>query len=280
MAAVATFHLLGWNSTTGTLAALVADRLRYRNVQGLRFLRVLGTGRGSGTAPGAQWNRTALFCLFDDDATAERFVDTLRPRRGLVESWHAKMHGAGGHGSWNGCEVPRILRAGMPPQPHTTTTSPPTASSSVSPTAPQQPLAVITRAHVRLRSWRTFSEAARLVDRELHQSSGLLGVVGIGEAPVLRLGTFSLWRNADAMSAFGHSAPLHAAVVERTRREAWYGEEMFARFVPYWSTGTWDGRDPLDGDSLRRDSLGRDSLGPDSLGRDSLGNVTDGNSIP
>jgi hypothetical protein len=61
----------------------------------------------------------------------------------------------------------------------------------------------------------------------------------------LRLGTFSVWRNHDAMRNFATRRPDHGAVVQRTRAEQWYGEEMFARFVPYWSTGTWDGRDPL-----------------------------------
>ena len=141
-----------------------------------------------------------------------------------------KMRGAGGHGSWRGREIPRILLEGV---------------SSTSTTPSGAPLAMITRADVRPRAWRAFSRDARVVDRELHASEGLLAVVGIGEAPVFRLGTFSLWRDAASIQRFAYGRPEHSRVVQRTRNEDWYGEEMFARFEPYWSTGTWDGRDPL-----------------------------------
>lgn len=225
---IATFHLLEWSGSFRMMQALVGDRLRYRRRGGLVFLRVLGTGRGTSTAPGAQWGRTAMFCLFEDESLADTFIADVDQRKGLVESWHVKMRGAGGHGAWRGHAIPQMLRD---------------ASSGDRP--PGGPVAMITRADVRPAAWRTFSRAARIVDRELQATEGLLAVVGIGEAPVLRLGTFSLWRDPDTMSAFARRGPRHQEVVARTRSEGWYGEEMFARFTPYWSSGSWDGRDPL-----------------------------------
>lgn len=191
-------------------------------------MRVLGTGRGDSTAPGVQRGRTALFCVFGGESHADAFVSRLSRRGGLVESWHVKMRGAGGHGAWRGREIPRLLEPSPAPR----------ADGSTA-------LAMITRADVRVRSWRAFSRKARVVDEELRRSEGLLAVVGIGEAPILRLGTFSLWRDAESMADFARRRPEHQDAVRRTRDEGWYGEEMFARFVPYWSAGTWDGVNPL-----------------------------------
>ena len=229
MAYVATFHVLKWRGVFGMVQALAFDRFRYGRVGGLRLLRVFGTGKGSNTAPGTQLGRTAIFCLFENEAHADEFVARMQRRRGLQESWHVKLRGAGGHGSWRGVEVPRLMGD----------------ASSQRVRDGHVPIAVITRADVKLRSWRAFAKDARIVDAELQKSDGLVAVVAIGEAPILRLGTFSLWRNIDAMSAFARRAPQHDRVVGRTRRERWYGEEMFARFEPYWSAGSWDGRDPL-----------------------------------
>ena len=75
---------------------------------------------------------------------------------------------------------------------------------------------------------------------------GLIDVVGIGEAPIGRLATFSLWESLAAARSFAYSMPDHIEVMRRTRAEGWYAEELFARFEPYASAGTWNGRDPLE----------------------------------
>lgn len=107
------------------------------------------------------------------------------------------------------------------------------------------PVAIITRADVRRGAWRAFRAVGPAVSEELHAADGLLAVVGIGEAPLGRLGTFSLWSDLEAARTFARTGAHHSATVRRTRAEGWYGEELFARFEPYASAGSWDGRDPL-----------------------------------
>ncbi|MEX1105020.1 MAG: hypothetical protein WEB78_02375, partial [Ilumatobacteraceae bacterium] len=109
------------------------------------------------------------------------------------------------------------------------------------------PVAIITRADVQRRAWKPFREAGPGVSDELQGADGLLDVVGIGEAPLGRLGTFSLWRDLAAARTYATRMPEHREVVRRTRADGWYGEELFARFEPYASSGSWDGRDPLAG---------------------------------
>jgi heme-degrading monooxygenase HmoA len=222
----ASFHLVTWPGALGALARLGTDRLSLKNVEGLQFWRLLGTGSGSNTSQGANLRRTALFAVWRDEQCLQQFLEhhpIARRWKQADESWHVKLRGVGGHGSWRGFAVADELTRGET----------------------HGPIAMITRADVRPRSWKQFRQAGEPGNIELHQSEGLLAVVGIGEAPIGRLGTFSLWSSLDAMRRFATEAPQHQAVVQRTRTEEWYGEELFARFEPYGSTGTWDGVDPL-----------------------------------
>lgn len=227
MAAIASFHLVRERPGRAPLAMarLGLDRPRLARVPGLRFWRVLGTGRGDDTGPSADPRRTALFAVWEHGEALDAFEATssiARRWNGADEAWHVRLRGLGGHGTWRGVDVLDGLEPGDP----------------------TGPIAIVTRADVRRRAWRPFREAGIPVSAEVRAAAGLLAVVGIGEAPVGRLGTFSVWRSASDARRFV-AQPEHREVVRRTRAEDWYGEELFARFEPYASAGRWAGRDPL-----------------------------------
>ena len=235
MGRIASFHLVRERPGRSVLALgrLAFDRPRLASTDGLVFSRVLGTGSGNDTGPSADLRRTALFALWEDADALDAFEATSTiaarwPR--AEESWHVRLRsstagGRSGHGSWRGVDVLDGLEPGDD----------------------SGPVAVITRADVRMRTSRPFRASSRRVSRALSSTDGLLAVVGIGEAPIARLGTFSLWRDRSAMRRFVVDTPAHREAVRRTREDHWYGEELFARFEPYASRGSWDGVDPLAG---------------------------------
>ena len=228
---IASFHLVRERPSRAlaAMARLATDRPRLAGTGGLVFWRLLGTGRGRNTGFGVDPRRTALFALWESDAALDAFLagSAIARRWGTAEeSYTVRLHSLGGHGSWCGVDV----LGGM------------VAAATVS-----GPVAVLTHAVVRTRRWRAFMAAGRTVSRELADAAGLLAVAGVGEAPLGRQATFSLWTDLDAARQFAYAMPVHAGTVRRTRDEAWYGEELFARFHPYDSRGTWDGDDPLTG---------------------------------
>ena len=191
---------------------------------------------------GADLARTAIFAVWEDAAALAAFED------GWFAARTARMRAARGRG------VRRKPRAAVRPRPvgrarrarrpAPAATAPRTGERAARRPATGGPVAVLTRATVRPSRWHRFRGSRPPVSRELAGARGLRAAVGIGEAPVGLQATFSIWSDAAAVAAFARS-PEHRAVVRRTREEGWYGEELFARFTPLGSTGTWDGRDPL-----------------------------------
>jgi len=64
--------------------------------------------------------------------------------------------------------------------------------------------------------------------------------MGLGEAPLLRQATFSLWRDQAAMDAYARSG-AHLGAIRAAHGEGFFSESMFVRFVPLQICGVWQG---------------------------------------
>lgn len=225
---VASFHLVRHAGALAPTARVPLDRRALQGVPGLRFGRLLGTGRGRTMTTSADLHRWAVFAVWDDVDAAARFRDghALSRRWDRAEErFDVVLRPLAARGSWDGVD--------------------PFAGLSTPDAAPDGPVAVLTRATVRWRRLPAFLRSVPPVDAHLGSVDGLLQAAGIGEVPVGRQATFSLWRDADAMQRFSYRSAEHLEVVRRTRDEDWYGEELFARFAPLSWSGTWDGAEPL-----------------------------------
>ena len=240
MSAVASFHLTRYPArhAPGAMARLLTGRRSLASTPGLRFARQLGTGRGSAMGLHGDLRRWATFAVWDGDAALDAFLATSPLAAAWElgdETWSVRLAPLSSSGAWAG---DRLFDG---------------AGSDGDGADPDYagPVAVLTRARIGIRHWPAFYRSVPAVEHHLQRQEGLLAVLGFGEAPVGLQATFSLWRSVSAMETFAYRSSAHEAVVRRTRSEGWFAEELFARFRPYRSTGTWDGLDPLVDDGRR-----------------------------
>ncbi|MEY2634881.1 MAG: hypothetical protein RIS75_821 [Actinomycetota bacterium] len=188
-------------------------RITLARISGLRFWKLLGTGRGQTfTLNDADSRHWALLTVWDSLEQAREFQNSslvLSWNRITSESGHVVMQPISSHGEWSG----RSLFESDPQR-----------------VTEDAPIAVITRARIKPRMWRTFYRAVEPVATDLVNRTEVPIRFGIGEAPIGLQGTFSIWRNAQAIRNFAYESPAHKQAIKQTQTLQWYSEELFARF--------------------------------------------------
>ena len=87
----------------------------------------------------------------------------------------------------------------------------------------------------------SFWRHAPAAQRSLLAAPGCALAVGLGEAPLLRQATFSLWDSAAAMDAYARTG-AHLDAIRAAWKHQFFSESMFVRFVPLQLQGQWKGR--------------------------------------
>jgi heme-degrading monooxygenase HmoA len=199
-----------------------------RRTKGLSFYKLLGSGRGDGFHPLPDWSAYALLQVWETEEDAACFFQQSqlmeKYRAHSSERWTLYLRSTAAKGAWSGRNPFPIAAETDAENPY---------------------IAVITRATIRLRHLYRFWNYVPTSQKPLRDNAGLLFAKGIGEAPILQMATFSLWKNAEALRAFAYQSTEHRAAIARTQTLDWYAEELFSRFQPYRSIGTWGGKNPL-----------------------------------
>lgn len=186
----------------------------------VKFYKLMGCGKNGSFDIQPDLNKWALMVFFELSNNSSPKGDTSEPDipGKFIRFWwrlfHAKTHSFllepfTGHGSWDGFSYKQTGEK----EPDST-----------------EKVAVLTRASIRFSKAISFWRAVPDASKQLASQSGLKFTIGIGEIPFFKQATFSVWDSIESVKNYAYRQPAHKTIIQRTRKEKWYTEEMFIRF--------------------------------------------------
>jgi spheroidene monooxygenase len=206
---------------------LVAGATPYKEVPGLTMAKVMGSGHGGGFSLRPSATHQGLICTFSHLDLAMRFLDSpwvQAYQDRARELWRGVMTVQSARGHWDKQAWQATTREALGTQ----------ASAS-------GPLAVLTRASIVPTKAMAFWRYAPAAQAGLSQSEGCLLSMGLGEAPLVRQCTFSLWEDTGAMLRYAQQGAHQLASAAAYKHE-FFSESMFVRMQVLQMSGVWQGR--------------------------------------
>lgn len=185
---------------------------------GLRFAKFLGSGFEGGFGLRPSLTRHGLLCVFKGSEAADAFLSSpwLSALDGRTTQWcWFKLQAFSSKGRWSGCAI----GAGAP--------------------VPQgEPVASLTRASIRWSRLARFWRLSPPAEASLAGAAGCSLAVGLGEAPLVRQATFSVWSSVEAMNAYARSG-AHQQAISQAYGGRYFSESMFVRWRVLARGGQW-----------------------------------------
>jgi spheroidene monooxygenase len=202
----------------------------FRDVPGLLFVKVMGSGHGGGFGLRPSSSHQGLICLFADAAQAGAFMQGTEVQAYVSRSrehWLGLMAVTSIRGQWDQQSWGLTSQAGD--------------SAMQSPVEGDAPVAVLTRGSIRPAKAVSFWRYAPPAQADLSHADGCQLAMGLGEAPLVRQCTFSVWDDTESMVAYAHRG-AHKLAIAAAAKHDYFSESMFARMRVLSMSGNWRGR--------------------------------------
>ena len=210
---------------------LVAGSTPYKDVPGLTMVKVMGSGHGGGFSLRPSATHQGLICTFSHLDLALKFLDSP-----AVQAYRSRAREC-----WLGVLSVQSARGHWDKQAWQSSTPESLGSQVDNEQAPQTPFAVLTRASIVPTKAMAFWRYAPAAQADLGQAPGCLLAMGLGEAPLVRQCTFSLWQDTAAMLAYAHQG-AHQVASAAAYKHQFFSESLFVRMQVLQMAGVWQGR--------------------------------------
>lgn len=187
-------------------------RMGLAKVPSLRFSKPMGCGRGAVFSLLPDWSRYAVLMVWEDADAAHQFINHNDNWKQFVnlsqEEQHYSLQPFHLKGTWAGQQPFEIQERD--------------ASTAT------LPVAIITRAELKPWLIRGFWKHAEMATDAVITAPGMQYSLGMGELPIIRQATFSVWDSEEDMKAYAYKKGAHTAAMQHKKK--WFGEEMYVRF--------------------------------------------------
>ena len=214
---------------------LVAGATPYKDVPGLTMVKVMGSGHGGGFSLRPSATHQGLICTFSHLDLAQKFLESSAVqayRERARECWTGVLTVQSARGHWDKQIWQASSSEAMGDQGQAQVSKPAQAAA---------PFAVLTRASIIPTKAMAFWRYAPAAQADLDKSPGCLLAMGLGEAPLVRQCTFSLWQDTAAMLNYAHQG-AHQVASAAAYKHQFFSESLFVRMQVLQMAGVWQGQ--------------------------------------
>ncbi len=219
-----------FNQTLGAAKLLNLNFSIRRKNEGVEFFKLLGAGSGLGYRAWPKSGVIALFMVWENLEAAKTFFQSDqfgKLSKPCKEQYTLFLQPTSSRGTWSGFGDWRVTKN--------------QSSSGL--------VCALARATIRRKYLFEFWKIVPQISQSQKDYRGLIFSQGVGEVPVLEQATFTVWENTQSMEEFAYTA-FHGKAIQKVREANGFKEQMFTRFEPILTFGTWGGQNLLENYNL------------------------------